>query len=107
VTGPAAGGQFNFNITTFSGNESRMPQGPRTVPVPGLGAVDPNQMQAALATVMQIITELGGNTELDAWTPEQVQTVGQNLEDMHAQGRLTEEQYASLNAALATMTPIT
>jgi hypothetical protein len=107
VAGPAAGSSFTFNISTFSGSESRIPQPSRTIPVPGVGAVNPNQMEAALATAMQIITELGGNTELDDWTPEQAQTVGQNLEVMHAQGRLTEEQYASLKAALATMTPIT
>jgi hypothetical protein len=106
VAGPGAGSSFTFNISTFSGSETRLPQPPRAVPVPGFGAVDPNQMKSALATAMQIITELGGNQELDAWTPEQAQTVGQNLEGMHAQGRLTEEQYASLKAALATMTPI-
>src|SRR5689334_2816792 len=103
---PLAGGTAAFNISTFSGREGFLPNVPRQVPIPGFGNLDPTRMQAAFASVMQVISALGGNPDLQAWTPQQVETVGQNLEQWHAAGRLTEEQYGALRAALDTMTPV-
>jgi hypothetical protein len=91
------------------GSESAVPApGPGAnhiaVPVPGVGAVDSQQLEQVLERVNQVLRRISGGADLSQkWTADQVHTALQGLETDHAEGGVTEEQYESLKAALTSM----
>ncbi len=72
-----------------------------TINVPGLGAVNPQQMQVAGARVQAVIHEALGGGDLAHLTPADAQAAQARLDGMRAAGRLTDEQYAALTEGLA------
>jgi hypothetical protein len=108
---PAPGNQFVFNITTFEGPESGQPVGgggpgaPNiSIPVPGVGQVSTAQFQQTYEHINGLLRRISGGADLSQeWTVDQVQGALAGLETVNAQGELTDEQYQSLKAALASM----
>jgi hypothetical protein len=72
-----------------------------TVNIPGGGAVNRQQMEAAEAKAQAVIQEALGSTELSHLTPEDVEAVQTRLEAMRAGGRISDGQYAALSEGLA------
>jgi hypothetical protein len=74
-----------------------------TIDVPGLGAVNPQQMQVAAARVQAVIQEVLGSADLEHLTPADAPPAQAKLDGMRAAGRLTDEQYAALTEGLAVL----
>jgi hypothetical protein len=114
VQGPSAGSPFHLTVTNLVGPETNLrsvpgyanPQMPRSIPVPGLGMVDVQQAQASMDRITAVLQELtGSDVTKGEWTEEQVARARANLPAMYAQGRLTEEQYQALEAAIDSVRP--
>jgi hypothetical protein len=100
-----------FNITTFEGPETAQPVGGpgpgapnMSIPVPGVGQVSGAQFQQTYERINQLLRRISGGADLSQeWTVDQVRDALSGLDTVNAQGELTEEQYQSLKAALASM----
>jgi hypothetical protein len=74
-----------------------------SVSVPGLGAVNREQMEAAQARAQTVIQEALGSADLSHLTPADVEVVHGRLGAMRADGRLTDKQYSALSDGLAVL----
>jgi hypothetical protein len=75
-----------------------------SIPIPGVGSVNPDRFKQVYEQVNGLVTRLSGGADLSQrWTPDQVRTALAGLEAEHSRGGLTEEQYQALKAALESM----
>ena len=96
-------GDFTFNIETMQGSEANLAyQGPRNIPVPGLGMTDQQAMAQAMVRIEAVIKSISNGGDLsEPWTVDRVHRAQSNLDVQRAALGLTDAQYEALKAALA------